>query len=102
MSVCQHSLLLGNQRRRFLAGAAVAIVLLFQASIATHQLKHVAEDVTKSCPICVQQDRVDDVIVAGIVDTFLPPLLGSKLRFRTSVRISHVGSPFNSRAPPLV
>ena len=50
-----------TRSQRF-AVLGVLALALFQVSAATHQFEHVADDVSKVCRVCLQQERLDETL----------------------------------------
>lgn len=88
-------------RERFLAAIGLLALLCVQVSIASHQFEHTSEDIAKSCRICVQQDKADDVPLHQVVEYASFGAGASISVFElTENGIARLSS-YNARAPPL-
>lgn len=89
-----------SARSRRFAVLGVLALALFQVSAATHQFEHVADDVSKVCRICLQQERLDETLP---VPAASGELLQAELPDATEPLYGRHTAPtpgFRSRAPP--
>lgn len=88
--------------QRVRAFAVLLALVVLQVSYATHQFEHSVGDITNVCGVCLQLDRVDDVIAstAFVIDAsagFVFPPPANRAGF-----VAGLVRTYQSRAPPLV
>ena len=88
-------------RERSLAMIGLLALLCLQISIASHQFEHSADDIAKSCRICVQQDRADDAPASQDVEIAAIDICISVAEFQALEISINCLADYRARAPPL-
>ena len=95
--------LTGTRHLRRTAWLGLLAVACLQLTVAGHQFSHAAESIEKSCRVCVQLDRLDDV------DIDFSPATIESAGYVSETFVHRVGDgaqifarSYRSRAPPLL
>ena len=87
--------------RRGALWAALFGIFVLQLSSAAHQFEHAPGYVEAACKICVQLDRVDDVVAGHAVVATQAPIVGRLASaWLSGIAAQSALRDFDARAPP--